>query len=763
MADHDDCHPSHPKEEDAPTSAKPGQYTCPMHPEVVSDEPGDCPKCGMALERVGPPPRTTVYTCPMHPEIRQDGPGSCPICGMDLEPETPSGSEEDAEVRELRRKFWIGVAFGLPVFLIAMGRMWPPAAEFLPGSVSRWIELILTTPVVFWCGGFLFVRGWKSILNRSPNMFTLIMLGVGAAYFYSLIAVLFPEWFPDSFRAHGGEIGLYFESAAVITVLVILGQWMEARARSRTGEAIQALIGLAAHTAHRIADDGTEEEVPVESIESGDRLRVRPGEKIPVDGAVEEGQSSVDESMITGEPIPVEKGAGDPVIGATVNQTGSFLMRAEHVGQETMLSRIVEMVAQAQRSRAPIQRVADTVSHWFVPAVVLIALLTFVLWLLFGPTPALTFAIVNAVSVLIIACPCALGLATPMSVMVGVGRAARHGILVRNAEAIESTEKIDTLVTDKTGTLTEGKPKVVSVVPADGQSEEDLLRIAAGLEEPSEHPLARAILSAARERDLSAPEVESFESHTGGGVTGTIDGKSAAIGKPDFLRERIGEASGKLASRTEELESEAQTVVWVSHGEEFLGLLGIADPIKPTTARAIERLHAMGIRVIMATGDNARTAQAVARELGIDEVLAGVSPEGKHQKVKELQASGRKVAVAGDGINDAPALAEATVGIAMGGGTDVAMESADITLVKGDLNGIAASVAVSRAVMRNIRQNLFFAFVYNSVGVPIAAGILYPFLGVLLSPMIAGAAMSFSSVSVILNSLRLRNVPLREE
>jgi len=703
----------------------------------------------------------TVYTCPMHPEIRQDHPGSYPICGMDLEPETPSAEEEDGEAKELQKKFWIGAALALPVFVVAMGGMVPGIAHFLPGGITKWVELILTTPVVIWCGGFLFVRGWNSIASRNLNMFTLIMLGVGAAYGYSLIAVLFPGIFPESFRQHGGEVGLYFEAAAVITVLVILGQWMEARARSRTGQAIRSLMGLAARTAHRLNDEGEEEEVPIDQVMKGDRLRVRPGEKIPTDGGIVDGKSNIDESMITGEPIPVEKEAGDKVIGSTVNQTGTFVMQAEKVGGETMLSQIVDLVAQAQRSRAPIQKLADTVAQFFVPAVLVIAVVTFVVWLLFGPVPALTYAIVNAVSVLIIACPCALGLATPMSIMVGVGRAAQNGILVKNAETIESAEKIDTLMTDKTGTLTEGKPHVVSIVPAEGGSEEELLKVAAALEESSEHPLARAIVNAAQERKLELPDVRDFESSTGGGVKAKVGGKDSRIGKAKFVEVEEGQLSESLAQKTSELQAKAQTVVWVTQETNVLGVLGIADPIKETTRAAVKRLHEMGIRVIMATGDNGTTAKAVAEELGIDEVLPEMSPEAKHREVRRLQKEGRIVAMAGDGINDAPALAEATVGIAMGSGTDVAIESADITLVRGDLNGIAAAIDLSRSVMRNIRQNLFFAFVYNSIGVPIAAGVLYPLIGLLLSPMIAGAAMSFSSVSVILNSLRLRNVELK--
>ena len=739
------------------------KYTCPMHPEVVSDEPGDCPKCGMALEPMTPTaPKGTIYTCPMHSEIEQDHPSDCPICGMPLEPKSGSApDQEDREVRDLSRKFWIAAALTLPVFVIAMSH-WIPGFHletFLPKSISKWIEMILTIPVVFWAGGMFFTRAWRSLVNRSLNMFTLIALGVGSAFFFSAVAVIAPGIFPESFRAQG-EVGLYFEAAAVITVLVLLGQLLEARARSRTGQAIESLLGLAARTAHRIGEDGQEEDVSVDEIGRSDRLRVRPGEKVPVDGVIVEGRSTLDESMITGEPMPVEKGEGESVVGATINQTGSFVMSAEKIGSETLLSQIVEMVAEAQRSRAPIQKLADAVAGWFVPVVILIALITFGIWAAWGPAPALAYALVNAVSVLIIACPCALGLATPMSIMVGVGRAAQSGILIKNAEAIEQAEKITILLTDKTGTLTAGKPSVTAVIPAAGTDEVRLLSLAAALEGGSEHPLARAIVQSAKERELDVESVSDFESTTGGGVAGRVGTVEVRVGKKKFLADSGIEIPDALADAANELEEKAQTVVWVAAEARAIGVIGIADAIKKSTPAAIARLHELGIRVIMATGDNDRTAAAVGRELGIDEVRAGLDPKDKIEIVRALRRDGAVVAMAGDGINDAPALAEAHVGIAMGTGTDVAMQSAGITLVKGDLDGIARSIALSRAVMRNIRQNLFFAFIYNAAGIPIAAGILYPFFGLLLSPMIAGAAMSVSSVSVILNALRLRSTEI---
>ncbi len=694
------------------------KYFCPMCPGVESDRPGDCPKCGMALER--------------NPLLTDDG--------------------EDEEIRALNRIFWIAAALTLPVFFLAMGHM-IPGVHFRK-DITKWIEFILTIPVVLWAGGMFFTKAWVSLKTWNLNMFTLIATGVGAAFLYSAVAVLAPGVFPESFKEHG-EVGLYFEAAAVITVLVLLGQLLEAKARARTGEAIQSLIGLAAKTAHRLRD-GKEEDVPVDEIAVGDLLRVRPGEKVPIDGTITESGGNLDESMMTGEPMPIAKKEGDPVIGATLNQTGSFVMRAEKIGSDTLLSQIVHMVAEAQRSRAPIQKVADTVAGWFVPIVVAAAVVTFIVWAIFGPAPAMAFALVNAVSVLIIACPCALGLATPMSIMVGVGRAAGMGILVKNAGAIELAEKVTHLVTDKTGTLTAGKPRVTDVIPASGYESDALLRLAASIESPSEHPLARAVVDAAKESNIELFPVTDFESITAGGVTGIVDGKAVRIGKSSFLSEHGIAIVGDWEQRAKALREKARTVVWVGIGTELAGILAIADPIKESSAAAICALHEMGLKIIMCTGDNRATAEAVARELGIDEVHAEVMPQDKIELIRKLKQQGAVVAMAGDGINDAPALAAADVGIAMGAGTDVAIGSAAITLVKGDLLAIAKSIRLSRAVMRNIRQNLFFAFVYNAVGVPIAAGVLYPFFGILLSPMIAGAAMSFSSVSVILNALRLR-------
>ena len=705
-----------------------------------------------------------MHTCPMHPEVQQDHPGQCPQCGMDLEPMSPvnSGDEESDEIRSLALKFWIGLGLTLPVFLIAMGGMIPGLSlnELLPRSVGKWIEFALATPVVFWAGGLFFARGWRSVLNRSPNMFTLIMLGVGAAWGFSTVAVLFPGIFPDSFRMHG-EVELYFEAASVIIVLVLLGQWLEARARRQTGQAIESLLDLAAKTAHRIDENGDEEDIDIDVIQKGDRLRVRPGEKIPLDGSIREGKSAIDESMITGEPVPVEKGEGDKVIGATVNQTGSFIMEAEAVGDETMLARIIGMVADAQRSRAPIQKLADTVAGYFVPTVVLAAVVAFLMWAMFGPEPAMAYTIVVAVSVLIIACPCALGLATPMSIMVGVGKGAQNGILVKNAEAIERAEKITHLITDKTGTLTEGKPAVVDLRLSNGVSAEDLMRLAAAVESQSEHPLARSVYEKAKSEELEIPQVADFESTTGGGVQARVGDALVRVGKQSFIEAEGIEIPQDLTTEAERLQAKANTVIWAARDDQLLGYIAIADRIKESSKEAIQSLHAMGITVVMCTGDNSRTANAVAKELGIDEVHAEVSPEDKQRIVNELKDKGHHVAMAGDGINDAPALAAADVGIAMGTGTDVAIESAGLTLVKGDLRGIVGGLRLSRAAMRNIRQNLFFAFVYNAVGIPIAAGILYPFTGVLLSPMIAGAAMSFSSVSVITNALRLKRLKLK--
>jgi Cu+-exporting ATPase len=702
-----------------------------------------------------------IYTCPMHSEIEQDHPGACPKCGMTLEPKTIGGEEhENGETRSLSRKFWIALVLTIPVLVLAMGHAIPRLEidSIVPKRIEKWIEFALTTPVVLWAGGFFFTRAWQSIVNRSLNMFTLIAVGVGAAYFYSSVAVIVPGIFPASFRRHG-EVDLYFEAAAVITSLILLGQLIEAKARSRTGHAIKALLGLSAKTAHRVRD-GREQEIAVNEIQKGDVLRVRPGEKVPIDGVIVDGKSNVDESMITGEPMPVVKQAGEKVIGATVNQTGSFLMRAERIGSETVLAQIVQMVADAQRSRAPIQKLVDTVSGYFVPAVIGVAIITFVVWSIVGPAPAMAYALVNAVSVLIIACPCALGLATPMSIMVGVGRAAQAGILVKNAQAIEVTEKVTHLVTDKTGTLTAGKPEVISRIVANIVSERDLLQIAASVESQSEHPLARAIVESAKQEKIELRDVIDFQSVTGGGVSGKVEGKAILVGKEKFLADSNVRFPEELTKEARRLQEEAETTVWLAVNGDAAGVLGIADPIKPTTVEAVRELHKMGLKIIMCTGDNRRTAESVAREVGIDEFKAEVMPDEKIEIVRKLKSEGAIVAMAGDGINDAPALAAADVGIAMGTGTDVAIESAGITLVKGDLMGIVKAIHVSRAVMRNIRQNLFFAFIYNALGVPIAAGVLYPFFGLLLNPMIAGAAMSFSSVSVIANALRLRKTPL---
>ncbi|EDY84925.1 copper-translocating P-type ATPase [Verrucomicrobiia bacterium DG1235] len=682
---------------------------------------------------------------------------------MDLEPITGAGDEDDddGEIRDLKRKTVFAALLTLPVLLLAFDSMIPGLSfeSLISKRVQGWFELAFATPVILWAGGMFFARGWRSLVNRSLNMFTLIMLGVGAAYVYSVTAVVFPEFFPDSFRMHG-EVALYFEAGAVITVLILFGQWLEARARKQTGKAIESLLDLAAKTAHRLNAKGEEEEVDIDRIQKGDKLRVRPGEKIPLDGSILNGKSSVDESMITGEPIPVEKSVGDKVIGATVNQTGSFVMEAEAVGEETMLSRIVGMVADAQRSRAPIQKLADSVAGYFVPAVVLVALVAFGIWAAFGPAPAMEYAIVVAVSVLIIACPCALGLATPMSIMVGVGKGAQNGILVKNAEAIERAEKITHLITDKTGTLTEGRPSVVAMVVHKNSSPEELLRLAAAVESQSEHPLARSVVERAKAESSDLPDAADFESITGDGVRARVEGSLVRVGKQAFIEAEGIEIPDALAKRAERLQTEAKTVIWAARENRLLGLIAIADPIKASSKEAIESLHKLGISVVMCTGDNPRTANAVAAELGIDTVHAEVSPEDKQRIVKELQAQGHRVAMAGDGINDAPALAAADVGIAMGTGTDVAIESAGLTLVKGDLRGIVGGLRLSRAVMSNIRQNLFFAFVYNAVGVPVAAGILYPIFGVLLSPMIAGAAMALSSVSVISNALRLKRFSL---
>jgi Cu+-exporting ATPase len=738
-------------------------------------------KAGPAKFLAAPPaspaavPAGAKFTCPMHPGIVRDRPGFCPMCGMALEPVTPTLAEEDGgELRDMTRRLWIGLVLAVPLLLIAMLGMAPGAGgpHGRASSPIVWLQLLLATPVVAYCGWPFFERGWASIVNRSLNMFTLIALGTVVSYVFSVAATLFPGLFPASLRGHGGQVGVYFETAAVITVLVLLGQVLELRARSRTGGAIRALLGLQPRTARRLKNDGTDEDIPLENVHPGDRLRIRPGEKVPVDGVTLEGRSAVDESMVTGEPIPVEKGPGDRVIGATINATGSLLMRAERVGADTLLAQIVRMVSEAQRSRAPIQRLADVVSSWFVPAVMVVAAVAFVVWSIAGPEPRLAHAVVAAVAVLIIACPCALGLATPMSIMVATGRGAAAGVLIRNAEALERLEKADTLVIDKTGTLTEGRPRLTSAVPAAGVEEKEILRFAASLERVSEHPLAAAIVMGAGNRGIAPAGVSNFESLTGAGVTGMVDGRRVALGNLQLM-ERVGAITA--ASETEQaadpsaitllrhagdLRREGQTVVFVAVDGRLCGLLGVSDPIKATTPDAIRDLQRDGVRVMMVTGDSRATAEEVARRLGIDDVQAEVLPARKVEVVRKLQEAGRVVAMAGDGINDAPALARADVGIAMGTGTDVAMESASITLVKGDLRGIVRARRLSRSTMRNIRQNLFFAFIYNALCVPVAAGVLYPVLGLLLSPMIASAAMSFSSVTVITNALRLRRASL---
>jgi Cu+-exporting ATPase len=705
---------------------------------------------------------SAAYTCPMHPQIVRDAPGSCPICGMALEPQTATAGEaENPELRRMTRRFWLGVALTIPLLLLAMSTMLPLGAGLAQATAGSrgWIELLLATPVVLWGGWPFFVRGWNSIVHRSLNMFTLIALGTGMAYVYSVVAQVAPGIFPASFRGAGGGVGVYFEASAAIVTLVLLGQVLELRARSRTGAAIKALLGLAPKSARRLSEDGREEDVPLDQIQPGDRLRVRPGEKIPADGAVVEGTSAVDESMVTGESIPIEKKPGDRVIGATVNGRGGLVMRAERVGSETLLAQIVRMVGEAQRSRAPIQRLVDQVAAWFVPIVILAAVVTFIVWMIAGPAPAVAYAIVNAVAVLIIACPCALGLATPMSIMVATGKGASAGVLFRNAEAIEVLRKVDTLVMDKTGTLTEGKPRLVSLLPAAGWSEGDLLRLAASLERGSEHPLASAVVGGAEERGAVLAAASEIQSVTGKGVTGVVEGRRVALGNR-ALMDQLGIDLGDLPAQAEPMRQEGQTVMLVAVDGQPAGLLGVADPVKASAAEAIRRLRELGLRIVMLTGDNRITAEAVAQQVGIDEVIAEVLPDAKAEAVKRLQKEGRVVAMAGDGVNDAPALAQAEVGIAMGTGTDVAMESAGVTLIKGDLSGIVRARRLSQATIGNIRQNLFFAFVYNVLGIPVAAGILYPAFGILLSPMIAAAAMSFSSVSVIANALRLRRVGL---
>ena len=705
-------------------------------------------------------PEGTIYTCPMHPEIRQIGPGSCPICGMALEPELATAdAAPNPELADMTRRFWVGLGLVLPAIILEMGGHLVGSHSWVDQTLSNWIQLVFTTPVVLWAGWPFFVRGWQSLVTRNLNMFTLIAMGVGVAYAYSVVATLAPGIFPPTFRSLDGAVAVYFEAAAVITVLVLLGQVLELRAREATSGAIKALLDLAPKTARRVDDNGADHEVPIDSLNAGDKLRVRPGEKVPVDGVILEGRSSLDESMVTGESMPVTKEIGGKVIAGTLNQSGGFVMQAEKVGRDTLLSQIVQMVAQAQRSRAPIQRLADQVAGWFVPTVIVVALIAFGAWTLFGPEPRVAFGLVAAVSVLIIACPCALGLATPMSIMVGVGHGAQAGVLIKNAEALERMEKVDTLVVDKTGTLTEGKPKVVSIVPAAGFQEDQLLRLAASVERSSEHPLADAIVRAAKEQNLTLNDVEEFDSPTGKGVTGKIEGKTVLLGNANFLKS-LGIETQSLESQAEKLRGDGATVINIAVDGKAAGLFAIADPVKQSTPDALKALVAEGIKVIMLTGDNQTTANAVAKRLGISDVEAEILPDQKSAVVSRLQKAGRVVAMAGDGVNDAPALAAAEVGIAMGTGTDVAMESAGVTLLKGDLVGIVRARRLSQATMRNIRQNLFFAFIYNAAGIPIAAGVLYPTFGVLLSPIIAAAAMALSSVSVVGNALRLRRTHL---
>ncbi|MDJ0934476.1 MAG: copper-translocating P-type ATPase [Kiloniellales bacterium] len=753
------CHGAAMARPAAPAGA--GPYICPMCPGVESAVPASCPKCGMALESAAPVAASRVeYSCPMHPEILRDAPGDCPICGMALEPTVVSlEPEANPELIDMTRRFWIGAVLTLPLLVLAMGHMLPTFAEVVPARISTWVQLLLATPVVLWAGWPFFQRGWASLVSRNLNMFTLIALGTGTAYVFSLVATAAPGIFPAAFRDVQGAVGVYFEAAAVIVVLVLLGQVLELRAREKTGHALRALLDLAPKTAWRLTAEGRDEELPLELVEVGDLLRVRPGDKVPLDGEVVEGASAVDESMVTGEALPVEKAPGAKVIGGTLNGNGSFVLRAEHVGSETLLARIVQMVAQAQRSRAPIQRVADRVAGVFVPAVVAVAVIAFGLWALFGPPPSLAYALVAAVSVLIIACPCALGLATPMSIMVGSGRGAQAGVLIKDAEALERLERVDTLVVDKTGTLTEGRPVVAAIEPGENFDEGELLRLGASLERGSEHPLARAILEAAEDRGLVLNRAEDFSSETGKGVRGRIAGREVALGNAQLLAD-LGLGHPGDGGRAEALRAQGQTVVYLAVDGRLAGLIGVADPIKATTPAALEGLRREGLRIVMLTGDNRTTAETVAERLGIAEFEAEVLPGDKAAAVARLQAEGAVVAMAGDGVNDAPALAAADVGIAMGSGTDIAIESAGVTLVRGDLAGILRARRLSRATLGNIRQNLFFAFVYNALGVPLAAGALYPVFGLLLSPMIAAAAMSLSSVSVIGNALRLRRTRL---
>ncbi|UXN66296.1 heavy metal translocating P-type ATPase (plasmid) [Phyllobacterium sp. A18/5-2] len=718
------------------------------------------------LDRRPAPPKAvpigTLYTCPMHPQIIREGPGSCPICGMAVEPiGVPTGDEgPNPELVDFTWRLWVSAACSIPLLILTMGPMFGlPVRDWVGERLAAWFEFALAAPVVLWAALPFFKRGWDSIVNRSPNMWTLISIGVGVAFVYSVVATLFPDIFPHSFRGHGGSVPTYFEAAAVIVALIFVGQVLELRARERTGSAIRALLDLAPKTARRIAEDGVETDVPLDEVQSGDRLRIRPGDSVPVDGVVIEGRSSIDESMITGEPVPVEKTQGDNVTGGTLNKSGSLIMRAEKVGSDTMLSQILDMVAKAQRSRAPIQELADAVSYYFVPAVVMIAILSFIIWALFGPEPRMIYAFVSAVSVLIIACPCALGLATPMSIMTATGRGAQAGVLIKDAEALERFAKVDTLIVDKTGTLTEGKPKLTDVLVANGIEESELLALAASLEKGSEHPLAEAIVDGANERGVNLSNVDDFDAITGKGVTGKVSGKTVALGNAAMMEELKLDTTS-LQDRADTLRTDGKTAMFVAIDGKPAGLVAVADPIKQTAAEAIRALHDSGLRIIMATGDNERTAKAVAARVGIDEVRADILPEGKKALVDELQAKGAKVAMAGDGVNDAPALAAAHVGIAMGTGADVAMESAGITLVKGDLTGIVRARHLAAATIRNIKENLFFAFIYNALGVPVAAGVLYPIFGILLSPMIAAAAMSVSSVSVVANALRLRRVKL---
>ncbi|MBU3029541.1 copper-transporting P-type ATPase [Paracoccus marinaquae] len=774
-------------------------WTCPMHPEIRQPEPGDCPKCGMHLvpegevsdhaghghhghahghghahsAKGGPKGGKydtvpagwagAVYTCPMHAEVRQTEPGSCPICGMGLELESATMAEDgpNPELVDFTRRFWVGAVLTIPLLILTMGPYlgFPQVREIFGERATLWIELVLGTPVVLWCGWPFLVRGWNSFRTMNLNMFSLIGMGVIAAWLFSIVAVLTPGIFPDGFRDAEGHVGVYFEAAAVIVTLVLLGQVMELRAREGTGKAIRALLDMAAKTARVIRDDGSEDEVPLDEVQVGDRLRVRPGDKVPVDGVVLDGRSSVDESMITGEPVPVEKVAGEPVTGATINGTGSLVIEARRVGADTMLSQIVEMVANAQRSRAPIQKYADKVSGYFVPVVIGIAVLSFIAWAIWGPAPALSYALIAAVAVLIIACPCALGLATPMSIMTATGRGAQAGVLIKNAEALERFEKIDTLIVDKTGTLTEGKPRLVGVFPQPGHDETEVLHLAAVLEKGSEHPLAEAIVAGAEERGITLGEASEFEAVTGKGVKGTVDGRPVALGNLAMIRD-LGLEAGDLTDKANTRRDQGETVMFVVLENAVAGLVSVADPVKETTPAALKELHELGFRIIMATGDNERTAKAIAGRLGIDEIRADVLPEDKARIIRELQEQGARVAMAGDGVNDAPALAQADVGIAMGTGADVAIESAGITLVKGNLDGIVRARRLASATMRNIRQNLFFALIYNASGVPVAAGVLFPFFGILISPMFAAFAMSASSISVVLNSLRLRTAKI---